>query len=376
MNNNRKLFTAVSITVIVTALLTFIATANIFASQDLLKTNTVISLLNDYFYKEINMDLVDEATARAAVTSLKDPYTVYMSPEEWESFKTELNDNYCGIGVSVTKESLESYVLIADAFENSPAKEVGLTAGDLIAAVDGETTKGLDLNQVVSKIKGDEGTTVTLTVIKNNTQTETKVTVTRRTVDIESLTSEIINNNIGYLKLTTFNENCSVKFSEHLTKLKNQGASSIIIDLRDNGGGISAEAENIASEFLPKGRIIYSTKNKAGKINIIKSKKEGDTDIPVVILVNGNTASASEILSSAIKENNRGVLVGEKTFGKGLVQTVYTFYDDSALKITIEQYFTALGNDINKIGVEPNYEVELKSENDEQLQYAIKLLTK
>ena len=160
-----------------------------------------------------------------------------------------------------------------------------------------------------------------------------------------------------------------------MNDLTDSGAKSLIIDLRSNGGGLTKEAETIANALLPKGSVVYSTKNKAGKTDVIKTKSEGNTTIPIAVLVDGNTASASEILSAAIKENGRGVLVGAKTFGKGLVQTVFNFTDGSALKVTIEQYFTPDGNDINKLGIQPDYPVELKTSADEQLDYAKTVLT-
>lgn len=375
MNNKKSIFTAISVTILIVVPLTFIATSNLLVSRyNLHKANSVMSLLDETFYKEIDKDKVDEAAAKAVAKALNDPYTEYMNVEEFENFKNQINETYYGIGVSVSKENLDDYVLISSVFENSPAYEAGLKKGDYITAVKGKTTKGRTLDDVVSEIKGKEGTTVNITILSDNI--EKSIDVERRKIDKETVSSDIFNNEIGYILLTSFNENSSVKFAEHLTDLRNKGITSLIIDLRDNGGGITTEVEAIASEFLPKGSIIYSTKNRNGDERVLKSNKDGITDIPVVILINNYSASASEILASAIKENNRGVLVGEKTYGKGLVQSVYNFTDNSAVKVTIEQYFTAGGNYINKIGIEPDYNVELLSEKDEQLQYAIDYLTK
>jgi len=375
MKDNRKFLTTVSITVIITAVLTFMATTQFYGVKDIPKLRATMNILNKYFYKEPDTSAIDEAAAKAAAEALADPYTQYMTADEWESFKQQLEEKYCGIGVTVTKENIDDYLLIVSSFNNSPAKAVGLDTGDKITKVEGVTTSGLTVDEVVAKIKGAEGTKVKISVLKSGYETEQDYELERKNIEIETVYSELMDNRFGYLQLSSFNENCSVKFAEHMTKLIADGASSLIIDLRGNGGGLTNEAESIANTLLPKGSVIYSTKDRSGKTEVIKTTKEGNTEIPVVILVDGNSASASELLSASIKENGRGVLVGTQTFGKALVQTMFNFYDNSALKVTIQQYFTPNGNDINLNGIEPDHIVELKTAADEQLDFAKTILS-
>lgn len=374
MNNKHKIITAVSASVIITAVLTFFAASWYFGAVKTPKLFSAIEILERYYYKEIDSDAMDEAAAAAAVKSLGDPYTEYMTADEWQNFYNQLEAEYCGVGIVVTKENIEDYLLIVSSFENSPAKEAGLDTGDKITKVEGKSTANMTVDDIVASIKGDEGTEVTVTVQKSGSNAETDVKLTRRMIDIQTVYSELLDGKFGYIQLTSFNEGCSEKFISHMNDLIDKGARSLIIDLRGNGGGLTKEAEIIANALLPKNSVVYSTKNKAGKTDVIKTKSEGNT-IPIAVLVDGNTASASEILSAAIKENGRGVLVGTKTFGKGLVQTIFNFADGSALKVTIEQYFTPNGNDINKLGIEPDYNVELKSAADEQLDCAKTILS-
>ncbi len=375
MNDNRKILKIVSITVIITAALTFIATSEFYGVKDIRKFRATLNILEKYFYQEPDLTAIDESAAKAAAEAVNDPYTQYMTADEWDTFRQQLEEKYCGIGVTVTKEKIEDYLLIVSSFNNSPAKDAGLDTGDKITKVEGETTSGLTVDEVVDKIKGAEGTKVKITVLKSGYETEQEYELERKNIEIETVYSELLDNRFGYLQLASFNENCSVKFIEHMNKLIADGASSLIIDLRANGGGLTKEAENIANYLLPKGSVIYSTKDRAGKTEVIKTTKEGNTEIPIVILVDGNSASASELLSASIKENGRGVLVGTQTYGKALVQTVFNFYDNSALKITIQQYFTPNGNYINQNGIEPDYVVELKSAADEQLDFAKTILS-
>lgn len=375
MNNKHKVLIAVSVSVIVTALLTFTASSWYFGAIDTPKLSAALGILDKYYYQKPDLEKLDEAATAGAVSALGDPYTEYMNKDEWESFSQQLEAEYCGIGVIVTKEKLEDYLLVVSSFENSPAKEAGLDTGDKITKVEGTSTAGRSVDDIVAGIKGKEGTEVTITVQKSGENKEETVKLTRKMIDIETVYSELLDGNFGYIQLASFNDGCGEKFIQHMNDLIDSGAKSLIIDLRSNGGGLTKEAETIANALLPKGSVVYSTKNKAGKTDVIKTKSEGNTTIPIAVLVDGNTASASEILSAAIKENGRGVLVGAKTFGKGLVQTVFNFTDGSALKVTIEQYFTPDGNDINKLGIQPDYPVELKTSSDEQLDYAKTVLT-
>lgn len=374
MYTKRKFYTVVSITIILTAFLTFSGTFFYCTNNNKVPrlTNT-LPALEKYYYGDIDMEKLDTEATRAAVNSLGDPYTVFMDREEFDSFNQSLESEYCGIGVVVTKENENSPLIVVSSFENSPAKSAGIETGDKITKVGDTSLSGLSIDDSVKTIKGKEGTDVTISVIKSGTDVEKPITLKRQQIEIQTVYTKMLENNIGYINLTSFNENCGNKFTEELHKLMNNGAKSIIFDLRGNGGGFAVEAEIIANALLPKDSIVYSTQSKSGKSEVIKTTVDG-VDIPLVLLVDENSASASEILAGAIKENGRGKLVGKTTFGKALVQTVVKYNDGCALKVTISRYFTPKGTDILKTGIEPDYKVDLKTSADEQLQFAIDLL--
>ncbi len=374
MYSKRKLFTTIAITVILTSVLTYTSTMYFFTNvRDVPVLTSTIPLLQKYYYGEVDMNNLDEAATKAAVNSLGDPYTVYMNKEEFNEFNQMLEQEYCGIGVIVTKETEQEPLFVQSAFEGSPAFKSGIKTGDKITKVNDISLIGMDIEEATALIKGEEGSELTITVIDGETDIERNIRLTRQFIDIPVIYTEMLENDIGYISLSSFNEGSGNKFSSELDTLISNGAKSIIFDLRGNSGGYAIEAEIIANALLPKNSVVYSIVSKTEDTETIKTTVEG-TDVPLVLLVDENSASASEIVAGAIKENNRGKLVGKTTFGKALVQTVIPNSSGSALKVTIARYFTPSGTDIQKSGIIPDYEVELKSAADEQLQFAIDLL--
>ena len=215
-----------------------------------------------------------------------------------------------------------------------------------------------------------------MTVLKKETGKEVDLTITRKSIQIDSVDSRVLEENIGYIAISQFAVETGLEFTRHFDELVEKGIKGLIIDVRDNGGGVTTSLEAVADSLLPKGDMIYYTSDKNGKKNYIKSKIDGITDIPLVVLCNGNSASASEILVGAVKDNKRGTIVGEKTYGKGVVQTLLEMTDNTAIKVTIEKYFTPAGNDIHQKGIEPDVEVKLTDTDttDVQLEKAIELL--
>ena len=264
-------------------------------------------------------------------------------------------------------------MFVQSSFDGSPAFKSGITTGDKITKVNDITLIGLTLEQATMLIKGVEGSDLTVTVLKGDTNIERNIHLTRQNIEVPTMYTEILEDDIGYISLFTFSEGCGNKFATELETLIKNGAKSLIFDLRGNGGGYSEEAEIIANTLLPKNSVVYSIVSKTDDTETITTTVDG-TDIPLVLLVDENSASASEIIAGAIKENNRGKLVGKTTYGKALVQTVIPNISGSALKVTIARYFTPNGTDIQECGITPDYEVEIKTANDEQLQYAIDLL--
>lgn len=325
----------------------------------LVKTlNGFKAMLEEKYIGEINESALIEGAIKGYVEGLNDPYTEYLTKEEMDDFMEETNAEYVGIGVYVSNDKSTNTILVVGVMKNSPALEAGIQAGDIIEKIDGVEYEGSKLNDATKVLKGKEGTTVNVTVIRDSKEVE--MTVTRKKISVEHVASKMLDNKIAYIQLDSFDSGVSSAFKEQITSLKNDGAKGIIIDLRSNGGGIVDEATAIAQLFIEKNKPILITKNKSEKEDITKSKEDPIIkNIPVAILVNEGTASASEILAGALKEQYGATIIGKTTYGKGVIQTLYNLSDGSGLKITTEEYFTPNHNKINKIGIKPDIEIDL-----------------
>lgn len=378
-------------TIIVTAIITFIGTTVLlhnyyFKTEDgLIKTlataetsnlETRIQLIKEYIDKfylgEINEENMVETAIKGYVAGLGDEYTEYLTKDEYEELMVSVNGDYVGIGIYMTQDR-DGNVIVLLPIENSPAEEAGLKTGDIITKIDGEECTGMDLSLVANKVKGEEGTTVDLEI-----QREDEImnkTIERRTVEIVNIKSKILDDNIGYIEMLAFDTGCSDKIETILNEYINKGIKSIIIDLRDNGGGVVTEATDMADLFLKKDSNIMIEIDKQGNARATKSEKEPivKDDVKIVILTNENTASASEILVGALKDNNIAKVIGTTTFGKGVMQELVPVSSGGALKLTIKEFCTPNGNKINKEGIKPDIEIEDNSQTkiDEQLQKAI-----
>ena len=387
-NNAYKMIMLVIVSVLITFLVTAIGVSNYYektsigAEKKLSNNNKLdleerIKYIRQYLDKEYLGDfpeesVLEEAAVKGYVDGLGDEYTEYLTKEEYGELMTNVTGNYVGIGVYMSQDRYENVVILLP-IEGSPAEEIGLKTGDIITKVNGEECTGMDLSLVASKVKGEEGTTVNLEISREG---ETfNVTVERRTVKINQIKSEILENNIGYIQILSFDENCSKEFEEKLDEMLQKNIKSLIVDVRDNGGGIVQEATSIAELFIPKDKTIMIELGKDSEEKVVKTEKDAkiDSNMKVIILANGNSASASEILVGALKENEVANVIGTKTFGKGVMQEILPVATGGALKVTIQEFRTPNGNVINKKGIEPNIEIEddSKTEKDEQLQKAI-----
>ena len=387
-NNAYKMIMLVIVSVLITFLVTAIGVSNYYektsigAEKKLSNNNKLdleerIKYIRQYLDKEYLGDfpeesVLEEAAVKGYVDGLGDEYTEYLTKEEYGELMTNVTGNYVGIGVYMSQDRYENVVILLP-IEGSPAEEIGLKTGDIITKVNGEECTGMDLSLVASKVKGEEGTTVNLEISREG---ETfNVTVERRTVKINQIKSEILENNIGYIQILSFDENCSKEFEEKLDEMLQKNIKSLIVDVRDNGGGIVQEATSIAELFIPKDKTIMIELGKDSEEKVVKTEKDTkiDSNMKVIILANGNSASASEILVGALKENEVANVIGTKTFGKGVMQEILPVATGGALKVTIQEFRTPNGNVINKKGIEPNIEIEddSKTEKDEQLQKAI-----
>jgi len=396
MNNEKikRIYRSIML-IIVVALITFVLTSvfiynklgtsnlsdltiNQVSSDLVKKINAIQTILGDKYISNINKEDLLNSAIKGYVAGLEDKYTEYFTEEEMEEFYTEIEGNYVGIGIYMYQNTENNSIVVLYPIDGSPAEEAGIQPGDIIRKVDGIEYTGDDFENISKYIKGKEGTKVAIEVERNG---ETlKFDIERKKIDLYPIESEILENNIGYINITSFDSECAQEFKETYNNLKKANINKLIIDLRDNGGGIVEEALDIADYILEKNQIILITKGKQGSEEIEKSTKKPIIDVPIVVLTNENTASASEILAAALKENNKATIVGEKTFGKGVIQELITLTDGSGLKVTIEEYYTPNRNQINGIGITPDVEVisneniVVEMENDKQLQEAIKIL--
>lgn len=391
----QKIYRVVMI-VILTAVITFMVTTivmynkfnNLYASDSNTSNSTNTSneyslvqtlqtfktMINQLYIGDIDEESMLEGAIKGYVEGLGDPYTEYLTKEEMEEFTEETNSEYVGIGVYVGNDTVNNTILVVGVMKSSPAEEAGIQIGDVIEKIDGVAYTGKQLDEATKVLKAEEGTTATLTIRRDNEEKE--LTVVRRKITVQHVASEMLENNIAYIQIDSFDANVASSFEEQITSLMNNGATGIIIDLRNNGGGIVDEATGIADLFLDKGETILITKSKKEN-NEEETKSERVPivkDIPVVILVNEATASASEILAGALKDNYGATIIGKQTYGKGVIQTLYTLTDGSGIKITTEEYYTPNHNQINEVGITPDIEVDITENEDTQLQRAIEVL--
>lgn len=373
-----KVIMLILVTATVTFMITSIGMYNYFVrlSDDTetiaKKLETVKKELEKYYIGDIDTQSMTETAIKGYVAGLKDDYSEYLTKEEYEELLISITGDYVGIGIYMSQD-VEGNIIVVSPIVGSPAEEAGLQAGDIITAINGESCSEMDLDTASSKIKGQEGTTVELEILRENEKLNK--TVERRTVEIQDSRSEILEGNIGYIQLTTFDEGCADNVEQYLLDFQNQGINSVIIDLRDNTGGVVTEAIDFAELFVKRGDIIMRSYNKADNVTLTKSNNTKPVDMEIVILVNEYSASATEIVTAALKDNEVATIVGTTTYGKGVMQEVMPLFD-GALKVTTEEFKTPNGNEINRIGIMPDEIVEdnVDTEEDEQLQKAIEIL--
>ena len=340
------------------------------------KIQGINEYLDDYYIGEIDKEKMIESAVKGYVEGLQDAYTEYLTKDEYDELIVSVKGDYVGIGIYMTMDSNNNIVVLMP-IEGSPAEKEGLETGDIILSINGESCSEMDLNIASTKIKGEENTTVDLE-IQRGTDILNK-TIERKTVEIADSRAEVLENNIGYIELTVFDEGCAENIERYLRDFKNKGIKSVILDLRNNTGGIVSEAIELSELFVGKGNVIMRSYDKKNQETVITSSKEKMGDFELVILVNEYSASATEIVSAALQDNKAATIVGTTTFGKGVMQEILPIFNKTAaLKITIEEFKTPNGNKINKVGITPDVEVELDSTSnaDTQLQKAIELLSK
>lgn len=345
------------------------------AAESLLEKIEEINAYIDYYYIfDVDQEAMENSLLAGYVSGLGDPYSVYYTEEELDSVLESSSGAYYGIGVLVGQME-DGTLQVVNVFRNSPAMEAGMQKEDVIVGVDGQNVEGMELDQVVAYIKGAEGSQVTVTVYRASTGETLDLSMERREVEVDTVEYRMLDSNVGYLQLVEFDDVSLQQMEDALKDLESQGMESLILDLRDNPGGLLTSVVDIADLFLDEANIFYM-EDKAG--NRVDYDAEDGTayDGPLVILVNGNTASAAEVLSGTLQDHGIAQLVGTTTFGKGIVQTFYELSDGSGIKLTTAHYFTPNGTDIHGTGIEPDVTVEMETgaDPDVQLQAAQELL--
>ena len=344
------------------------------------KLSIIRNKINEEYIGEINENDLIEGAIKGYVSGLNDVYTEYLPESEMSSYTEDIEGEFVGIGVYITKDAENNQILVYGTIPDSPAEEAGLKTGDIITSVDGVECNGDDYDTITNSIKGKEGTKVSIGILRNGE--ELNFEIERKTVEVKHITFQKLENNIGYINISSFEGDVSAQFETAYNDLANQGITSLIIDIRNNGGGIVDEALDIAEMMTEKGQILLIESDKNGNEEVIKSEKSKTITMPIMLLVNEYSASASEILAGILKENvENATLIGNTTYGKGVIQTLYPLTDGSGIKITTNEYFTPNHNEINKIGIEPDIKVDdylftgiLDLDNDIQLKRAIEEL--
>ncbi len=324
--------------------------------------------------EDADTEAMEEGIYKGFIASLGDPYTVYYTQEEYEALMESSNGEYVGIGVQMSQDLETNLITVIQVFRDSGAEEAGLLEGDVLSKVDGEDITGEDINNVVAKIKGDEGTYVTIEVYRESIGDYVTMEVERRAVSMDTVEWRMLEDGMGYIQITEFDQVTYGQFTEALEDLKAQGMEGLVLDLRDNPGGLLDQCVEIADDFLSEG-VIVSTKTRVGDGATYEADEEVRFDGEVVVLVNGNSASASEVLTGALKDHGRAQVVGTVSFGKGIVQNIIPLGDGTGLKITTSDYYTPNGTSIHGVGITPDVEAEAgEGEADTQLEKAEEVL--
>lgn len=324
------------------------------------KIDTLEYMIERYYYKDdISREDLENGIYQGLMDAVGDPYTSYYNAEDFSTFMEQTTGAYYGIGAYVAQDTERNYPKINSPIPGSPAEEAGLRPNDIIYEVDGVSAYGMDLDKVVSLIKGEEGTTVQMTIYRDGEYLD--MAVQRRQVEIPTVEQEMLEHGMAYIRIIEFDEVTPGQFAQALQTSQSKGMRGLILDLRGNPGGSVNAVVDIARMLLPEGLVVY-TEDKYGKREEYKCDGDNEFELPLVVLIDGNSASASELLSGAIQDYHKGTLVGTTTFGKGIVQQMLTLRDGSAVKITVSSYYTPKGRNIHGVGIEPDVDCPFDGE--------------
>lgn len=341
------------------------------------------NLVNNYYLWDVNEGDYQTGILKGMMSALNDPYSTYYTKEEYDALMETTNGVYSGIGAAVSQNIKTGVITIVKPFVDGPAYKAGVLPGDILYKVEGEEVTGTDLTKVVSKMKGEENTIVKITVMREGKSEPIEISVTRGQIETPTIEHEMLRDNIGYIRILEFDKITVDQYMAAINELEKQGMKGLVIDLRDNPGGLYDSAVKMLDRIIGKGLLVYTeTKDGTRSEDYAKSKEE--LKVPLTVIVNGNSASASEIFAGAIQDYKKGTIVGTQSFGKGIVQSLFPLFDGSAVKVTVSNYFTPNGRSIHKTGITPDVVVELAEglkqkvvvthDEDNQLQKAIEVL--
>lgn len=349
------------------------------------KLLTLQGLVDRFYLNDVEDISFTDGIYKGFINSLGDPYSTYFTAEEYQALIESSSGVYCGIGASVNQDVKTGIITVVKPFKDSPAYKSGLLPGDIIVKVDDEEVTGLDLTEVVSRIKGVEGTTVKVSVMRDGESKPLDFTITRAKVENPTVEYQMLDNKIGYIIISEFDDVTVTQFSAAVDDLEAKGMKALVVDVRNNPGGLLGSVVEVLDRLLPPGLVVY-TEDKYNNRETEKADDAKKIKVPMAVLINGNSASASEIFAGTLQDYQTATIVGTTSFGKGIVQKVLPLKDGTAVKLTVSKYFTPKGRNIHGTGIKPDVEVELDEEmqkqlnipleKDNQLQEAIKILTK
>ena len=397
-SNTYKIIMLVILVAFITFLITSIGMYQYFSGESIITKSSLFSnsssddiansiekykkIIDKYYLGKVDEEKLKEGAIKGYIEGLNDPYTEYISKDEMKDYMEDTMGNFVGIGIYMVKDTENNKIQVLAPIKNSPAEKAGILPGDYIIAVDGIQCTGDDFSTISNKIKGEEGSSVKLDIQREDETLSFEIK--RENIKVNPVESKLLENNIGYIEFSSFDDGTAEDFKSKYEELEQQGITSLIIDLRNNGGGIVDEALKIADYIADKGSVLLYEVDKNNNEEVEKSENNPIINMPIVILTNENTASSSEILAGALKDLGKAKIVGTKTYGKGVIQEVISLSDGSGLKITTKKYLTPNRTEINGVGIEPDETVELpdtvtsalnvNEEEDTQLQKAIEIL--
>ncbi len=347
------------------------------------KLSLLEGIVDTLYLEEVDEDVYADGIYKGFMASLGDPYAAYYNEEEYALLIESSTGVYHGIGSTVSQDMTTGILSIVKPFKGGPAHEAGLLPGDIIYKVEGEEVTGSDIQEVVSKMKGEAGTPVEISIIREGEDEPLDFTIVRQEINVPTIEHKMLDNNIGYIEISEFDEITITQFKDAVNELLKLGMEGLVVDVRNNPGGLLSSVVGILERLLPEGLIVY-TEDKYDNRLEERAEKPDELDIPIAVLINGNSASASEIFAGALQDYERATVVGTTSYGKGIVQKVIPLQDGTAIKLTVSKYFTPKGQDIHGKGIVPDVEVELDEElrrqieidpeDDNQLQEAIKVV--